>query len=256
MTEQEWLTSEDPAAMLDHHGWMLGPWPNPTTSPRKLRLWACAVTRLAVTPDGIPSVEVAERYADGLIDAAALESDAGANGYWCAQSDRYLLDACLELCRVEGRCCPELVPPKPCAMLRDVFGNPWRPTMLCESGKLHNVRDDTIAVWTNWLTSDVVALAHAAYDERLDDGKLDNDRLAVLSDALEEAGCPTDEECARCSGHGWLGKIRHVAASKTRPCDAPGCRTGRVPHRILDHLRSPGPHYRGCWAVDTIIGKE
>jgi hypothetical protein len=61
-----------------------------------------------------------------------------------------------------------------------------------------------------------VSLARAAYDERLlPGGLLDPDRLSVLSDALEECGCP----------------------------DA-----------VLAHLRSPGPHVRGCWAVDLCLG--
>jgi len=65
----------------------------------------------------------------------------------------------------------------------------------------------------------VVALAQAAYDEReLPAGTLDLARLAVLADALEEAGCTAQT--------------------------------------ILDHLRGPGPHVRGCWAVDLILGKE
>src|SRR5262245_25219358 len=42
------------------------------------------------------------------------------------------------------------------------------------------------------------------------------DCLPVLSDALEEAGC-TDAD-------------------------------------LLSHLRSPGPHVRGCWPVDLILG--
>jgi hypothetical protein len=64
-----------------------------------------------------------------------------------------------------------------------------------------------------------VSLAQAAYDERnLPSGHLDNARLAVLSDALEEAGC-TDAD-------------------------------------ILSHLRSPGLHVRGCWALDLVLAKE
>jgi hypothetical protein len=42
--------------------------------------------------------------------------------------------------------------------------------------------------------------------------------LPILADALEEAGC-TDPS-------------------------------------ILGHLRGPGPHVRGCWALDLILGKE
>jgi hypothetical protein len=65
----------------------------------------------------------------------------------------------------------------------------------------------------------VTSLAAAAYDERiLPNGQLDPARLAVLSDALEVAGC-TDAD-------------------------------------ILTHLRSPGLHVRGCWAVDAILTKE
>ncbi len=44
------------------------------------------------------------------------------------------------------------------------------------------------------------------------------DQCAILADALEEAGC-TDTD-------------------------------------ILGHLRGPGPHVRGCWVVDLILGKQ
>ncbi len=27
------------------------------------------------------------------------------------------------------------------------------------------------------------------------------------------------------------------------------------PHPLIAHLRSPGPHWRGCWAIDTLLGK-
>jgi hypothetical protein len=42
--------------------------------------------------------------------------------------------------------------------------------------------------------------------------------MGVLADAVEEAGCQDAD--------------------------------------ILGHLRSPGPHVRGCWAVDLLLGKE
>jgi hypothetical protein len=62
----------------------------------------------------------------------------------------------------------------------------------------------------------VSGLARAAYDERLmPGGELDPHRLAVLSDALEEAGA-SDE--------------------------------------LTAHLRSPGPHARGCHVVDLCLG--
>jgi hypothetical protein len=70
-----------------------------------------------------------------------------------------------------------------------------------------------------WRTPLVASLAEAAYEHRdLPSGHLDLTRLAVLSDALEETGC-TDAD-------------------------------------LLSHLRSPGPHVRGCWALDHVLGKE
>jgi hypothetical protein len=76
-----------------------------------------------------------------------------------------------------------------------------------------------ITFFPAWRTPTVLALATAAYEHRLlPSGHLDLDRLAVLADALEESGCT----------------------------DAP----------LLEHLRAgPGPHYRGCFAVDMVLGK-
>jgi hypothetical protein len=74
-----------------------------------------------------------------------------------------------------------------------------------------------LAVVPAWRTPAAVALARAAYDERhLPSGHLDAARLLVLADALEEAGA-TDAQ-------------------------------------LLGHLRSAGPHVRGCAAVDAVLG--
>jgi hypothetical protein len=74
-------------------------------------------------------------------------------------------------------------------------------------------------VWLQWNDCVVVKLARAAYEFRsLPDGTLDASRLAVLADALEEAGC--------------------------------------VDADLLGHLRGPGPHVRGCFALDWLLGKQ
>lgn len=76
----------------------------------------------------------------------------------------------------------------------------------------------SVAVDSAWLTSTVVELAQAAYAERLmPAGEVGPARLAVLADALEDAGGTDD---------------------------------------LLSHLRSPAPHVRGCWALDLILGKQ
>src|SRR5262249_35678037 len=79
---------------------------------------------------------------------------------------------------------------------RDVFGNPFRP----------------VSFGPRWRTPAAAGVASAVYDERA------FDRLPVLADALEDAGCSDAE--------------------------------------VLAHLRSVGPHVRGCWALDLALGKE
>src|SRR5262245_56387085 len=72
--------------------------------------------------------------------------------------------------------------------------------------------------WLTWNSGTVARLAQAAYEEReLPAGRLDAARLAVLADALEEASCADPS--------------------------------------LLEHIRGPGPHVRGCWAVDALLGK-
>ena len=64
----------------------------------------------------------------------------------------------------------------------------------------------------------MVALAQAACEHRdLPSGHLEPSRLAVLADALEEAGVSEGG--------------------------------------LLDHLRGPDPHVRGCFALDLVLGK-
>jgi hypothetical protein len=80
-------------------------------------------------------------------------------------------------------------------LLRDLFGNPFRPA----------------AADHRWRTAAAVALAKSVYVERV------FDRLPILADALEEAGCGDAD--------------------------------------LLVHCRGEGPHVRGCWAVDLVLGK-
>jgi hypothetical protein len=76
----------------------------------------------------------------------------------------------------------------------------------------------SVSLDSRWLAPPVRSMATAAYEERaLPSGELDTTRLSVLADALEDAGCSSAD--------------------------------------LLAHLRSPGPHVRGCWAVDTILDK-
>jgi hypothetical protein len=82
------------------------------------------------------------------------------------------------------------------ALLRDIVGNPFRQVLL----------DPT------WRTPTVEALARGIEEDQA------FDRLPVLADALEEAGCDNAD--------------------------------------ILAHCRGPGPHIRGCFVVDWATGRR
>jgi hypothetical protein len=85
---------------------------------------------------------------------------------------------------------------EPAAVIRDIFGNPFRP----------------VTTDSSWLTTTVVSLAGAIYHDRA------WDRLPILADALEDAGGDNPD--------------------------------------ILAHCRGEGPHVRGCWVVDLVLGKS
>lgn len=80
------------------------------------------------------------------------------------------------------------------AAVRCVFGNPFQP----------------IEFDPSWRTESVVGLTHGILADQA------FDRLPVLADALEDAGC----------------------------ADA----------AVLGHLRGGGVHVRGCWCVDGVLG--
>lgn len=83
-----------------------------------------------------------------------------------------------------------------CELFRDIFGNPFRP----------------LAVDPRWRTETVLALARGLDADRA------FDRLPILADALQDAGCEDEQ--------------------------------------LLSHCRGPGPHVRGCWVMDLLLGKE
>ena len=237
MTESEWLGCADPTPLLE---FLRG-----KASERKLRLFACAccrrVSHLMSDSRAFHAMDVAERAAEGGVSEEETEPARLANfdlyyevkpdgtwdnraGYaqaahlaqavnhawssgaadWAAsfashglayEAGRYETTAWTAAQRAESAAQSTL--------LRDVFGNPSLPV------SVHPVQ----------LTPTVLSLAQAAYEERImPSDELDPARLAVLSDALEEAGCDDAD--------------------------------------ILNHLRSSEPHVRGCWAVDLLLGKE
>jgi hypothetical protein len=95
-----------------------------------------------------------------------------------------------------------------------------------------------------WLTDHAHGIAQDAYDSR------DWGLLPILADALEDAGCPT-RVCPRCFGE--PERCPDCVGQPDGCHPKPDC---WVPHPILAHLRSPGPHARGCHVLDLILGKS
>ena len=215
-------------------------------SDRKQRLFAVACCRriwhLLIDKRSREAVEVAERYADSRatdeeLETASVAADAvwhadmkraAKEGKWDRRSRLPYYGASAAAYNVAiplgwWGAAPAFVAPDriarevsanretenlaQCALLRDIFGNPFRQSPIPSPAVLA------------WDDGTVRHIAEVIYEERrLPEGMLDNTRLAILADALEEAGC-TDEQ-------------------------------------ILTHLRSGGEHYRGCWVIDLLLGKS
>jgi hypothetical protein len=80
--------------------------------------------------------------------------------------------------------------------LRDIFGNPFQLVVFSQA----------------WGTDTALSLARTMYEPR------DFTAMPILADALQEAGCDSDD--------------------------------------ILNHCRSDGVPVRGCWAFDLVLGKS
>lgn len=220
MTEQEWLVSTDSQAMLKHVA--------DRVSERKSRLFACACVRhvwhLLTDERSRLAVEVAERFADG--EATVEELSAARYAAWYAAWDVAWATS-KDGARAVARAAASYVAwdatkdATKAAAWAATKAAAWDATRYAQATIVRDILGNPwrMPILKHPLPWIVRNLAEAAYSERLDhDGTLDPDRLTVLADALEESGC----------------------------LDAD----------ILDHLRGPGPHYRGCWALDLILNKE
>lgn len=209
MTEAEWLTATDPGPML---AFLRG-----KASDRKLRLFACACCRRIwhLLPDGPPrqAVACAEESADGRLDAGRLQAAHTAviaarehNRAVRVTPDEALFAAfvvsvpgwfvrpeyavgmaastAVKYWARAGRGAPRPLARREraaqCALLRDLFGNPFRP----------------VAFDPRWRTDDVVGLARAIYEDRA------FDRLPLLADALMDAGCEDEDVLVHCRSAG------------------------------------------------------
>jgi hypothetical protein len=207
MTEAEWLTTDSAPGMLT----CVGPF-----SARKHLLYGCVCCRWVwaeLAPERRAAVELLEGHADGAasrdecqraaVVARAAPPIEGEDKY-----SRSMVDMALRL--TSERAVQSLesslaglfannTPDEQMAQaswMRDIFGNPFRP----------------VAFSPTWRTDTAVTLARQMYDAR------EFSAMPILADALQDAGCDSDE--------------------------------------VLTHCRGVGPHVRGCWVVDLVLGKQ
>lgn len=222
------------------------------------------------------AVEVAEKYADGEASAAEVTAaQDAADALRREQRDGWEFDnelayRCLGGVRMltENAGLPRWfsVSTKLRAvqadLLREVFGNPFRPLRFCECDPEFGIINCILRPcrglpchWCDMVRGRVYSLARVAYDDRDPaTGHLSPARLAVLADALEEAGCREE------------ALLRHLRARPDEPSGCPRCEwTGRLQIPALPRgwqycphcSQCPtGPHVRGCWAVDLLLGRE
>jgi hypothetical protein len=219
VTEAEWLAHRDPDPMLAFL--------RDRASDRKLRLFACACYRrlwLFLAPRSRQFVEASEGYVAGLVSPDA----------WRATCERLQ----------QGR---EELPTHSAAYLSPVTvgplvsGGAWAVALNAVSDILHGLRRSQKMEESNRevvaqadLLREVVGnpfrrrtvnaswlAAHDGAPARIARTAYENRNFAdlpILADALEDAGCSD--------------------------------------RALLNHLRGPGPHVLGCWALDLVLGRE
>lgn len=142
-------------------------------------------------------------------------------------------------------------------MLRDIFGNPFRSLGLPKARFMVPVGPFQIDGYTidrefgpdycPWFTQTVIDVAQMIYDERA------FERMPELGDALETAGCTDVSILNHCRGElEWPPP--KVSREEVRDwLNRLGTRDAYDPPPLP---KKPGPHFRGCWVLDRILGKE
>jgi hypothetical protein len=233
MTEAEWLACNDPQTMLE---FLRG-----TVSDRKLRLFAVACSRryLHLTRDHRvgETLNVAERFADGL-----AEEGERSNARKAAQQ---------------------------AAQVRGVVARPEAPKWERRTASLAYYAAARRAIEAAWnvlgLGVEVLVWRAGGYDT-CDCQAIKKDEEVVQSRLLREIFSNPFRPVA--IDPAWLawrdGTVPQIArtiyderrfAELSILADAleeAGC----ADRDLLDHCRQPGPHVRGCWVVDLVLGKQ
>jgi hypothetical protein len=215
--EEQWLSwDHDPADLVRYA--------SPLTSPRKVRLFYCACVRRVwdqlTDRRSRDAVEASELFADGLITPQRLlDARQGGHSAWYEIASRSLHSAEDRAAAAAFMCANE--------DLVYASGVLWSTANasgneVVEYSAQAALLREIVGNPFRPTTIPVVVLAwNIQTVSRIAHSIYEErafSRFPVLADALEDAGCDNAE--------------------------------------ILAHCRGPGPHVRGCWVVDLILGKK
>ncbi len=244
MTDAEWMNCATPIQMVEL---IRG-----KTSERKLRLYAVAcchrISDLIKDARSREAVEIAEKHADGLVSDHYLEeareksSDASGAAYRIAQEAAWSIDT-------------------------------WKANAAA------NAAYSSCGHWQNWLSDsqlfDTPIWAARAMSGPEVENVLSDIPLKKRFEAEQEFQCQLlrdligtnsfiNVQYDRSLFQGENGTVQELARSiyaersfLRLPALADALeKMGCTDSELLEHCRNSGPHVRGCWAVDLILGNQ
>jgi hypothetical protein len=236
MTEAEWFACDDARELIGRG--------IPNASARKLRLFAVACCRcsrqLLRNPDHRDAMDLAERFADGLatereLAATYRRTDEFALSLRAGESEQEIrrwaeavavlnvtrspnADAADAVWNIRRAAQRRNIDKQLVALFRDIVGNPFHP--INPAWLLSEVATSirTLPQFARWWFDPAWLTSDVLALGRGIYEERSFDRMPILAAALQEAGCMNAD--------------------------------------VLNHCRGPGPHVRGCWALDLVLAKE
>jgi hypothetical protein len=249
MTEIEWLACDMPHWMLQH----LRPWKR---RHRKICLYVCASYRRLATKDHLPDpclilLDAAERFADGLAGPAEYKTAKQAVSKMTRRDKR-----------IGGENGPPLYGHYLLSALRFKHLPGWEgKAPVAErvnylSDEMKRNREARRAMHAAVATEDQAVEIQKNYDAFM------QDHTDFIRDIF---GNPFRSQTINPNWLAWnRGTVPKIAQAiyddrafdelpdLADALEVAGCDNTDV----LMHLRGPGPHVRGCWALDMLLGKE
>jgi len=238
MTEKDWFKSGDAYRMYRTlnraDAWTSKDLPDGyEVSCRKLRLFAVASLR-SVWPYleevSRRAVTVAEMYAEGYVADKDFLNDARLAAHIHAESLSFMTPGLRRDVIAAARAAAQVCQPQGSFAALGVFNAGWSAGQVPLFAEI--MREVMGNPWKPWCVCGsrqkhyphycltrirVLSAPIMGIARGIADDKA-FDRMPVLADALEESGCPYQD--------------------------------------LLNHLRGPGTHYAGCWALDLVLGKS